>query len=331
MIRTFMLLFALSAALSVYAQGYSEEIGKAAYYADKLHGRPTASGKPYDKDALTCSHKKYPFGTELRITRLDNNKSVVVTVTDRGPYHEGFVVDLSRKAAEAIDLIKDGVTRVKVEPANSPSTGSAAPPVKPVEVGERMGGNVQLIKAHTPEPVAVKPVANNSQLTAKSAPVTAPKSAPSVMTPKTPPTTAKSAPALTTAKAPAEPAAAKQAKPAAKVEKSAKPETAPVAAKTAKVRDLYQLSLKKPAKEGFGVQVGVLSNINTAFQEAAKLEVKWPGKVLLIVETDEAAGSAPLYKLLIGPYADRKTADQAQTEAMRKGFRKAFVVDMSAQ
>ncbi len=92
-----------------------EEFGKAGYYADALQGRKTASGEKYDKDVLTCAHKTYAFGTRLRVTRLDNKKSVIVRVNDRGPFTEGFVVDLSRAAAREIDLIKAGRANVKVE------------------------------------------------------------------------------------------------------------------------------------------------------------------------------------------------------------------------
>lgn len=92
-----------------------EEIGKAGYYADSLQGRKTASGEPYDKAEFTCAHKTLAFGTKIRVTRLDNQKSVVVRVNDRGPFVEGYVTDISRAAAEAIGLIRDGVTKVKIE------------------------------------------------------------------------------------------------------------------------------------------------------------------------------------------------------------------------
>lgn len=109
------------------------EYGKAAYYSDKLQGRKTSSGEPYDKAKLTCAHKTHPFGTTLRITRVDNNMSVLVKVNDRGPFHEGYVVDLSRAAAEKIDLVKAGVARVKVEVADNPATvaATAVPPTNP--------------------------------------------------------------------------------------------------------------------------------------------------------------------------------------------------------
>ena len=99
---------------TVIAQTTQEEFGKCGYYADALQGRKTASGEKYDKNLLTCAHKTLPFGTQVRVTRMDNGKSVIVRVNDRGPYIDGYATDVSRKAAEAIGLVRDGVTRVKL-------------------------------------------------------------------------------------------------------------------------------------------------------------------------------------------------------------------------
>ncbi|MCA9794548.1 MAG: septal ring lytic transglycosylase RlpA family protein [Candidatus Eremiobacteraeota bacterium] len=106
--RWFLVLLLLSAPV------WAEE-GLASYYADKFQGRPTASGQPYDRQALTAAHRTHPFGTRLRVTRLDTGQSVEVVVNDRGPHNPERVVDLSRKAAEELDLIRDGVIRVEVE------------------------------------------------------------------------------------------------------------------------------------------------------------------------------------------------------------------------
>jgi rare lipoprotein A len=70
----------------------------ASYYADRFHGRRTASGRVYDKNKLTAAHKSLPFGTKVRVTNEANGKSVVVEVTDRGPFVRGREIDLSRKA-----------------------------------------------------------------------------------------------------------------------------------------------------------------------------------------------------------------------------------------
>jgi rare lipoprotein A len=96
-----------------------EEEGLASFYADRLQGRPTASGQPYDRAALTCAHRTAPFGARLRVTDLETGRSVVVTVNDRGPHVAGRVVDLSRAAAERLGLIGRGVARVRVERVGS--------------------------------------------------------------------------------------------------------------------------------------------------------------------------------------------------------------------
>lgn len=74
----------------------------ASYYHDKFNGKRTASGKKYDKNKYTAAHKKLPFGTKVRVTNESNGKSVVVEITDRGPFTKGREIDLSRKAFMAI-------------------------------------------------------------------------------------------------------------------------------------------------------------------------------------------------------------------------------------
>jgi rare lipoprotein A len=89
--------------------------GEASFYADSLHGSPTANGETYDRNALTAAHPSLPFGTRLRVTSVETGKSVVVVVNDRGPYADGRIVDLSRAAARAIGLIDEGHARVRLE------------------------------------------------------------------------------------------------------------------------------------------------------------------------------------------------------------------------
>jgi rare lipoprotein A len=101
-------------------EGPAAEIGLASYYAHRFQGRRTASGARYDMHAMTCAHPRAPFGTRLRVTDLETGRSVVVTVTDRGPYARGRVVDLSWAAAKALGLVQRGVARVRVEPAGRP-------------------------------------------------------------------------------------------------------------------------------------------------------------------------------------------------------------------
>jgi rare lipoprotein A len=89
--------------------------GVASYYADEFHGKLTSNGETFDMDGITAAHRTFPFGTKVRVTNLENSKSVVVRVNDRGPFKEGRIIDLSRGAAREIDLIRSGTASVKLE------------------------------------------------------------------------------------------------------------------------------------------------------------------------------------------------------------------------
>jgi rare lipoprotein A len=85
------------------------QTGRISFYADKFHGRPTASGAPYNAEEMTMAHRTLPIGTKVMITNTANQKSVVVTVNDRGPFIGGRVADLSRAAAEKLNMIRSGL------------------------------------------------------------------------------------------------------------------------------------------------------------------------------------------------------------------------------
>lgn len=94
---------------------FAQERGKASFYSNRSHGKRMADGSVYDKSDYTCAHRKYPFGTLLKVTNLSNGKSVIVEVRDRGPYGRGRVVDLSYGAAKEIGMVQKGVAFVEVE------------------------------------------------------------------------------------------------------------------------------------------------------------------------------------------------------------------------
>jgi len=95
-------------------QGYEAE-GKASYYGDRHHGKKTANGERFDQHALTAAHRSLPFGSKVLVTNLNNGKTVVVRINDRGPYARGRIIDLSKKAAVQIDMVRAGVVPVRVQ------------------------------------------------------------------------------------------------------------------------------------------------------------------------------------------------------------------------
>lgn len=101
----------------VFLSGFSQvsETGMASFYSDKFEGKITASGEPYKASKMTAAHRTIAFGTQVKVTNLSNKKTVTVTINDRGPFVKDRIIDLSKAAAEKLDYIDQGVTRVKIE------------------------------------------------------------------------------------------------------------------------------------------------------------------------------------------------------------------------
>jgi rare lipoprotein A len=91
------------------------EIGVASWYGQEFHGRPTSSREVFDMNDMTAAHKTLPFGTYLMVTNLDNDRSAVVRVNDRGPFVRGRVLDLSYAAARVLGVVGPGTARVRLE------------------------------------------------------------------------------------------------------------------------------------------------------------------------------------------------------------------------
>jgi rare lipoprotein A len=109
------ILMTLTLAMPGIALAQSTEEGVANFYSDKFQGKKTASGEVYDKAGLTASHKKLPFGTKVKVTNVENGKSVVVTINDRMAASNKAVIDVTRRAAEELDFVKTGKTKVKLD------------------------------------------------------------------------------------------------------------------------------------------------------------------------------------------------------------------------
>ena len=122
------------------------ETGGASWYGHPYHGRRAANGEIYDMEKLTAAHRTLPFDTWLRVVNLDNSKTVEVRITDRGPFVEGRIIDLSHAAARAIDMIGPGIARVRLEVIRTPEYVS--PAVFAVQVGAfRDRANAERLRA----------------------------------------------------------------------------------------------------------------------------------------------------------------------------------------
>lgn len=88
--------------------------GRASWYGPGFHGRRTANGEVFNQNALTAAHPSLTFGTKVKVTNLNNGRSVIVRINDRGPYSGNRVIDLSAAAAQSLKMIRSGVARVQV-------------------------------------------------------------------------------------------------------------------------------------------------------------------------------------------------------------------------
>jgi rare lipoprotein A len=110
-----LLFYFLVSALCLSAQTDSVQDGKASYYAKKFEGRKTANGEKFSNLNMTAAHKTLPFGTKVKVTNFKNDKSVIVTINDRLPKKSKRTIDLSQCAAEELDFIKAGITKVSIQ------------------------------------------------------------------------------------------------------------------------------------------------------------------------------------------------------------------------
>ena len=96
------------------------QTGLAAYYSQRLQGRRTASGETFNNGALTTAHQTLPFGTKVRVTRVNGGKSVILRVNDRGPTQANRIVDVTQAAARRLGFMRAGLTEVKLEVVEAP-------------------------------------------------------------------------------------------------------------------------------------------------------------------------------------------------------------------
>src|SRR6201996_6780362 len=107
-----------------------DETGIASWYGPTFYGHRTANGEMYDGSEFTAAHRTLPMPVNVRVTNLDNGKSIVVRVNDRGPYAKGRIIDLSARAAQLLDVVKTGTARVRVTYIGRADLNGAPPPAE---------------------------------------------------------------------------------------------------------------------------------------------------------------------------------------------------------
>jgi rare lipoprotein A len=281
-----LLFFSCISTLSLQAQ----EIGLAGYYSDEFEGSTTAYGERYDKNKLTAAHKTHPLGTYLRVTRLDNKKSVVVRVNDQGPYVSRRIVDVSRAAAKKLDMISDGEAEVQVEVVGSDKT-KETPAVKPTNVA-----------ITTPGPVP---------------PTTAPPTR-EVTAPKPEPKAEVKHPVLQ-----------EKGEVTAKLSKETsipQADKGTLVRDNYNAYGLYKIAVQRSKSVGFGIQVVSVSTYESAVAKVVELQGKWFDNVLLSISKGE--DGLPDYKVIMGPFKTEIAAQNYLVSLKKKYKIAGFVINL---
>jgi len=287
--RFWLLAPALMCSVALYAQQIQE--GVASVFDDSFQGKETRYGVKYDKRELTCAHNTHPFGSQLRVTHLENKRSVVVRVIDEGPFIKGRIIELSRIAGDRLGMSGSQEAMVRVELLKRPDSGAttssaatqqtAATPQK-----ETPATTPKSMENSTPTPVNTQPAAERQ---------------PTASVETVPDFSARSiAPAAPKAK---------------------------LVGKDYTKHGLYQVQLRKPAQQGWGVQVMSISNSDYVFQELANLQAKSFDNILVSVEKDELGKT--LYKFILGPF-DTEEKARSYGASLKNRYKMAgFVVNLA--
>ncbi len=288
----------------------AQEYGLAGMYDDKFHGRRTAYEVVYDKNKLTAAHKKHPAGTQLRVTRPDNNKSVIVVVTDKGPYTYGKIIQLSRAAAEALDMLSVGVAEVKVEvigkkeltPANVTSRSADDVPQtntsrRESSTSERPDENVRTYESTQPLKETQNEKTSTRSQTIQEEKQTDRKKEETTTTPAT----------IT---------------PNTVIVSARSPIQGELEGKNYQKYGLHKVEITRPENTGYGVQVMALNSHEQVFSQIAEFQGR--GFKELYLNIDPAQPTYP-YKLIIGMYPEEVSAKRYSSDLRSRYNIKGFV------
>lgn len=289
------------------AEVSAQEYGLATIYADKFHGRRTAYGFTYDKNKLTAAHKKHPAGTRLRVTRTDNGKSVVVTVNDEGPFTVGHIIDLSKAAAQRLEMLDLGVANVKVEVVGRENltalnnrqletTPKAAPPPAREEAKTQEEPQVRSYDNTNPPGNRTTETSNQNRENTSSRTENVDRI----------PTVSVDSPEQ--AATPEDPDDA--------------PDQDELEGRGYAKYGLHKIKISQPTP-GFGVQVMALNTYESVFPQIAKYQSRGFKEIYLSVDPTNA--SYP-YKLILGMYDDDAAAKRYGSDLRSKYGLKGFVV-----
>lgn len=302
----FLLLLNLLALLSpVSAQLVGDtENGLASYYSNEYQGAETAYGVVYDRNQLVAAHRLYPLNSTVRVQNMDNGQSVVVRIIDKGPFIKGRIIELSERAAAAIGLVGKETVPVELTLLSTPDQSPVAERRPVVDVADE------------PAPQQATPEVTVNVVVPDPAPASTP-------APAAPRTQRRPEPVQQPAPRPTVTPAAREVK-AQPVSNRSEKEA------TAFGGGFYKIAISKPAKGGFGVQVGSFTTLESAMDKVTELQGKYFDNILLEVVPSAPTGKGK-YKVILGPFDTDKSALRYAADLKKRYKIPGFTVPVSGK
>jgi len=317
LILTFALFFFILPSLSSQTVGHTST-GLASYYSDEFHGSTTKYGETYNRNEMVAAHKMYPHNAQVRVTNLENNRSVVVRVIDKGPYIQGRIIEVSYRAAEQLRMLNKQTTRVMIELIGTPEDPYQPEVSDAPLTADRVPSQSEETRRIPPPPppsagtVTPRPAEPRASAPRETEPEPAPQPAERVVTIPT-----QDPPQRTTAPDPA-------------LEESPEDNQAIVFERATNDPitsgkfgpGVYKIELREPDAGEYGVQVASLMNLENALQEIAKYQAKWFENILVRrVDADDKT----IYKIIFGPFETQANAQAYTRDLLRKYKIEGFV------
>jgi rare lipoprotein A len=311
------LLLTISLPTLTHAQlvGDTEE-GLASYYSSEYEGAETPYGEIYNKNEMVAAHKLFPYNSVVRVKNIENGKTAVVRIIDKGPFIRGRIIELSEAAAAKLGMLGRPTAQVEVTLLSTPD--------QPAKTETESAPAPEVVTPPAPAPVVVTPQPENENRS-PGTDTPAPRNT-ERPTPAREPTSPAPVPAETTPQAPVPTPTVTATSTRNAVKRTSENKKDLIRDQANFSPGIYKIELLAPPAGNYGVQVGSFREFERAIDKVAQLQKKWFDNIL-IEKVKAAEGN--IYKVILGPFDDQASAKNYASDLKSRYKMDGFTVLLS--
>lgn len=281
------------------------EFGRASYYSDAYAGSETSFGEKYDPTKLTAAHRRFPYNSRVRVTHIGNNRSVVVRIIDEGPLIRGRIIELSRRAAEQLQMTQASTADVKIELLEIPGQRPLNESESIVSPQPRSASNSGSTQRPTSYDNALPPERDRLREVV----VTARTTEDRTTTPRSPRNTLTGTGGNRTTTA--------NTRSSNRPSWDRDPDTYPQVGKKFEEYGVYKIEIREPTGGNYGVQVASLSSYESALQAIADYQERYFDNILVSIDPGPTGKK---FRIILGPFESESSAQRYKAD-LKKRYR----------